>query len=120
MLVVSPVFGKGASGYIWCTQCERAWSVAIWRANDWRCPTPRCIGTEFNACDWNVTEWPRDLHLEYPEAPEFGGHYSLRGPRKEPLRCKCGAVASVWAQGVGRAGKIREVLCEACQQRLTA
>jgi hypothetical protein len=63
--------------FTWCLHCECAYKTESWVKNDWDCPDMECSGGYFDAHSWDLDDWPRVVHPEYPEIPEEGKYYPL-------------------------------------------
>ncbi len=65
--------------YYWCLHCEQATPATEWKANGFKCPVEDCDGGPLDVHDWSKTDWPREVHPEYPEIPVLGTVYPLYG-----------------------------------------
>lgn len=63
-----------AVSWVWCLHCGEAHSLVEWEEKEWRCPTKRCDGWEWDAIPWEAV---RKVRPEYPEVPAPGVIYPL-------------------------------------------
>ena len=67
----NPVNRRVHRDYTWCSLCEQCHATSRWERRGWFCPAG-CGGTALDALPW---EFVRQVHPEYPEAPQAGRNY---------------------------------------------